>query len=166
MADRVIVPRVGIGYDVHQLVEGRPLILGGVHIPHTHGLLGHSDADVLTHSIMDAMLGALALGSIGDFFPDTDPKYKDADSIQLCEHVVQRIRDEGYELVNVDSVIVAQAPKLSPHVPAMQQRLSDCLGIEANRIGIKATTSETLGFEGRREGISTQAVVMLREMSV
>ena len=157
--------RVGIGYDVHQLVPDRPLILGGVTIPHHLGLLGHSDADVLTHTIMDAILGALALGSIGHLFPDTDPTYKDADSIALLQHVMTLITDKGYTIVNIDAVVVAQAPKLNPHLDAIRDRLSDVMGINRDQISVKATTTETLGPEGREEGMSSQAVVLLSQVS-
>ena len=153
--------KVGIGYDVHQLVEGRPLILGGVTIPHSKGLLGHSDADVLTHTIMDALLGALALGSIGDFFPDTDPQYKDADSLVLLDTVVNTIREKGYSIQHIDSVISAQKPKLQPHIFDIRQTLSDRMTINFNCVSVKATTTERLGFEGREEGISCQAICLL-----
>ena len=153
--------RIGIGYDVHRLTEGRPLILGGITVPHTKGLLGHSDADVLTHTYMDAMLGAANLGSIGDHFPDTDPTYKDADSIELLKVIYKRVQEKGYSIGNMDAVLVAQKPKLSPHIPAMQAHLASVLNLDIDQIGIKATTSEKLGFEGREEGISCQAVVLL-----
>lgn len=161
----MVMIRVGFGYDVHQLVEDRPLILGGVTIEHHKGLLGHSDADVLTHAIMDAMLGALALGSIGDHFPDTDSAYKGADSIQLLKHVHQLITNEQYQLVNIDSVIVAQQPKLKPHIQAIQEHLETTLTLPAKRVSVKATTSERLGFEGRLEGISAHATVLLTDIS-
>ena len=153
--------RIGIGYDVHRLTEGRPLILGGITVPHSKGLFGHSDADVLTHTYMDAMLGAANLGSIGDHFPDTDPTYKDADSIELLKVIYQRVQEKGYIIGNMDAVLVAQKPKLSPHIPAMQAHLATVLGLDIDQIGIKATTSEKLGYEGREEGISCQAVVLL-----
>ncbi|MDA1354039.1 MAG: 2-C-methyl-D-erythritol 2,4-cyclodiphosphate synthase [bacterium] len=153
--------RIGLGYDVHALVEGRPLILGGVTVPHEKGLLGHSDADVLTHTIMDALLGALALGTIGDFFPDTDPKYKDADSMVLLDEVWRVVQDKGYAIGNIDAVIVAQRPKLAPHMDVIRQSLADRLGIDVGRVSVKATTSERLGFEGREEGMSCQAIVLL-----
>jgi 2-C-methyl-D-erythritol 2,4-cyclodiphosphate synthase len=153
--------RIGLGYDAHRFVEGRPLILGGVTIPYHNGLLGHSDADVLTHTIMDAMLGALSLGSIGDHFPDTDMAYKDADSIELLKHVYQLIQDKGYRIGNIDSVIIAQEPKLKDHVHAIKQHLAAVLSCHEDQIGIKATTTEKMGPEGRLEGMSCQAVVLL-----
>ncbi len=153
--------RVGIGYDVHRYSEGRPLILGGVTVPFHLGLLGHSDADVLTHSIMDALLGALSLGNIGDYFPDTDPNYKDADSMVLLDHVVQLICEKGYVIGNIDSVLIAQEPKLKPHIPAICESLALRMGIELNKVSVKATTTEKLGPEGRLEGMSCQAIVML-----
>jgi 2-C-methyl-D-erythritol 2,4-cyclodiphosphate synthase len=155
------LPRVGIGYDAHRLQEGRPLILGGIHIPHTHGLLGHSDADVLTHTIMDAILGALALGSIGDFFPDTDPKYEGADSVVLLRNIMRVISEKGYRVHNVDAVIVAQLPKLSPHIPKIKAHLALELNIPPDYLGLKATTTEKMGPEGRQEGMSCHAVVLL-----
>jgi 2-C-methyl-D-erythritol 2,4-cyclodiphosphate synthase len=155
------LPRVGVGYDAHRLQAGRPLILGGVHIPYTHGLLGHSDADVLTHTIMDAILGALALGSIGDFFPDTDPQYKGADSILLLRDIMRVITEKGYRVHNVDAVIVAQLPKLSPHIPEIRAHLAPELQIPVDHLGIKATTTEKMGPEGRQEGMSCHAVVLL-----
>lgn len=154
--------RIGLGYDVHALVEGRPLILGGVTVPHEKGLLGHSDADVLTHTIMDAMLGALSLGTIGDFFPDTDPKYKGADSMVLLDEVWRVVQEKGYIIGNIDAVIVAQRPKLAPHMDVIRQSLAERLGIEVGCVSVKATTSERLGFEGREEGMSCQAVVLLQ----
>tara|TARA_B100001989_G_C24540675_1_gene467382 strand:+ start:1707 stop:2186 length:480 start_codon:yes stop_codon:yes gene_type:complete len=157
-----MINRIGFGYDVHQLVENRPLILGGVTIDHPTGLLGHSDADVLTHAIMDALLGALALGSIGDHFPDTDPTYKDADSIVLLKHVHQLIQTKGFDIINIDSVIVAQAPKLKPFIGAIQAHLEKALSLETGTVSVKATTSETLGFEGRKEGMSAHSVVLLK----
>ena len=154
--------RIGTGYDVHQLVDGRPLIVGGVTIPHDKGLLGHSDADVLTHAIMDAMLGALALGSIGDWFPDTDPNYKGADSIELLKEVYHKVKEKGYRMLNLDSVIIAQQPKFKPHISAIQERLAATLGCAVALVGVKATTTEALGFEGREEGIAAQASVLLQ----
>jgi len=153
--------RIGIGYDVHAFAKNRPLIIGGVTIPHHQGLLGHSDADVLTHTIMDAMLGALAMGSIGHFFPDTDSKYKDADSLVLLKVVDEAIQQAGYKIGNIDSVIAAQAPKLNPYLPEMQKALAKVLNIETGQIGIKATTTEKLGFVGKEEGIAAHAVVLL-----
>lgn len=153
--------KVGIGYDVHQLVEDRPLIIGGVTIPHEKGLLGHSDADVLTHTIMDALLGALALGSIGDFFPDTDPAYKDADSMILLDHVMETVRSKGYTVQHIDSVLAAQRPKFQPHILSIRQSLADRMGLDLSCLSVKATTTERLGFEGREEGISCQAICLL-----
>lgn len=154
--------RVGIGYDVHQLVENRPLIIGGICIPYNRGLAGHSDADVLTHAITDAMLGALALGTIGDWFPDTDPTYTNADSIELLQIVMQTVGKKGYVIGNIDSVLIAEYPKFKPYVNDIQQRLMTVLGCNTDQISIKATTTETLGFEGRQEGIAAQAVVLLQ----
>ena len=153
--------RVGIGYDVHALVPDRKLVLGGVEIAFEKGLAGHSDADVLTHAIMDALLGALALGNIGDFFPDTDPAYKDADSLHLLRDVMTSVRGQGYKPGNIDAVVVAQRPKLAPHIQAIRESLSNVLGVDIRQVSVKATTSEKLGFEGREEGISAQAVVLL-----
>lgn len=153
--------RIGNGYDVHRLTEGRPLILGGVEIEHSLGLLGHSDADVLVHAIMDALLGAAALGDIGQHFPDTDPAYKGISSIKLLEHVGGLLKD--YRICNIDAIIVAQKPKLAPHIPAMRERVAAALGLEVAQVSIKATTTETLGFEGREEGISSYAVCLLEE---
>jgi 2-C-methyl-D-erythritol 2,4-cyclodiphosphate synthase len=155
--------RIGTGYDVHALVDDRDLIIGGVKIPHTKGLLGHSDADVLSHAISDALLGALALGNIGDFFPDNDPKYKDADSIELLKEVHQKIIEKGYKIGNVDSVIMAQNPKFKPHILAIRTHLSKALNCPVDCIGVKATTTERLGFEGREEGIAAQANVLLEK---
>lgn len=153
--------RIGYGYDVHQLVAGRKLILGGVEIPHSLGLLGHSDADVLAHAIMDAMLGALALGDIGKHFPDTDHAYKGADSIKLLEQVTAICSEKGYVLGNVDATMAAQKPKLAPHIDAMRERLAAAMGVNPDQVSVKATTTEKLGFEGREEGISTSAVVLM-----
>ena len=153
--------RIGLGYDVHALVEGRPLIIGGVNIPHSLGLLGHSDADVLAHAIADALLGAARAGDIGKLFPDTDPAFKDADSMKLLAAVAAHVRDLGFEIVDVDSVVMAQAPKLSPHRDAMRANLAAALGVSVDNVGVKATTTEHLGFEGREEGISAQAVALL-----
>ncbi len=153
--------RVGLGYDVHALVEGRPLILGGVTIPHTLGLDGHSDADVLAHAIADALLGAIRGGGIGKLFPDTDPAYKGADSLKLLAEVARVVRAGGYEIIDIDCVIAAQAPKLSPFREEMRKRLADACSIPVDRLGIKATTTEHLGFEGREEGISAQAVALV-----
>lgn len=153
--------RIGNGYDIHCLVSERPLILGGVKIPHEKGLLGHSDADVLTHAIMDAMLGALSLGDIGHYFPPSDPKWAGADSLVLLSQVNQLIKEKGWQVNNIDSVIVAERPKLKPHIPKMRDRLSTVLQINADQISIKATTNEKLGPEGREEGISAYAVALL-----
>ncbi len=153
--------RIGTGYDVHELVDNRPLIIGGITIPHEKGLMGHSDADVLAHAITDAILGALALGNIGDWFPDTDKKYKDADSIELLKIVYKAIVEKGYQLVNVDSVIIAQEPKFKPYIPAIREQIALALNSSIDQIGVKATTTEHLGFEGRKEGIAAQANVLL-----
>ncbi len=155
--------RVGIGYDVHRLEEGRKLILGGVQIEHEKGLLGHSDADVLVHAVMDALLGAAALGDIGKHFPDTDPKYSGADSVELLRHVGRLLKERGYEVVNIDSIIAAQEPKLAPHIEKMRRNIADALGADTERVSVKATTTERLGFEGRKEGISAQAVCMIKK---
>lgn len=156
--------RIGIGYDVHKLVEGRKLIIGGVEIPHEKGLLGHSDADVLLHTISDAILGALALGDIGKFFPDTDDKYKGANSLELLKEVGCMISKKGYIVGNIDSIIMAQAPKMAPHIDQMRKNIANALGIDVSQVGVKATTTENLGFEGRKEGISSQAVVLLEKV--
>lgn len=153
--------RIGNGYDIHCLVSERPLILGGVKIPHEKGLLGHSDADVLTHAIMDAMLGALSLGDIGHYFPPSDPKWAGAESLVLLSQVNQLIKEKGWQVNNIDSVIVAERPKLKPHIPKMRDCLSTVLQINADQISIKATTNEKLGPEGREEGISAYAVALL-----
>ena len=153
--------RVGIGYDVHQLVEERPLILGGVEIPHYFGLLGHSDADVLTHAVMDAILGALGEGDIGKHFPDTAQKFKDISSLILLEQVNTLMQDKGYKIGNIDCTIVAQKPKLAPFIDQMRIKLSAILGCEMSQVNIKATTTERLGFEGLEQGISSQAIVLL-----
>lgn len=153
--------RIGQGYDVHQLVEGRKLIMGGVDIPHTRGLLGHSDADVLAHAVADALLGGVRGGDIGKLFPDTDPAYEGADSMKLLAAVADFVRDRGYEILDVDSVIAAQAPKLSPYRDQMRGNLARAMGISPENVGVKATTTEHLGFEGREEGISATAVALL-----
>lgn len=153
--------RIGQGYDVHQLVEGRKLIMGGVDIPHTRGLLGHSDADVLAHAVADALLGGVRGGDIGKLFPDTDPAYEGADSMKLLAAVADYVRDLGYEILDVDSVIAAQAPKLSPYRDQMRENLARAMGISPENVGVKATTTEHLGFEGREEGISATAVALL-----
>jgi len=155
--------RVGQGYDVHRLVEGRELILCGVNVPHTLGLLGHSDADVALHALMDAMLGAVALGDIGKHFPDTDQRYKGISSMKLLEHVVALLADNRFRVTNADITIVAQKPKLLPHIPQMRQNVADALGLPLCRVNVKATTTERLAFEGREEGISAQAVCMVQE---
>ena len=153
--------RVGMGYDVHKLVEGRKLILGGVEIPHTLGLLGHSDADVLVHAIMDALLGAAALGDIGKHFPDTDPAYKGISSMKLLEHVKGLLEESGYVIENIDATVIAQKPKLRPYIEEMENNVAKTLGIAKEQINIKATTEEWLGFTGREEGISAQAICSL-----
>jgi len=153
--------RIGFGYDVHRLVEGRDLILGGVRIPHALGLMGHSDADVLTHAVMDAILGALGRGDIGRHFPDSDPAYRGADSVLLLQQVVAWMRQEGFKVSNLDTTLVAERPRLAPHIPAMQERLSPVLETPSARINIKATTCEGMGFCGREEGIAAYAVVSL-----
>lgn len=153
--------RIGIGYDVHQLGKDRPLILGGVTIPYPLGLVGHSDADVLTHAIMDAILGALNLGSIGDHFPDTDNAYLNISSMILLDKVIQLVSDKQYVISNIDSVIIAQKPKLQPHISNIQESLAEGMSLKTSQVSVKATTTERLGFEGREEGISSQAVVLL-----
>lgn len=153
--------RIGNGYDIHRLVSDRALILGGVKIPHEFGLLGHSDADVLTHAIMDAMLGALSLGDIGHYFPPTDPQWAGADSLMLLAQVHELIRDRGWKINNIDSVVVAERPKLKPHIENMRDKLTSVLHLEPNQVGIKATTNEKLGPVGREEGICAYAVVLL-----
>lgn len=153
--------RVGHGYDVHRLVEGRPLILGGVTIPHEKGLLGHSDADVLTHAAMDALLGARALGDIGKHFPDTSDEWKGADSLKLAERVRDVVCSDGWSIGNLDVTVIAQAPKLAPHISTMRQKLADTLAIDVDRVSIKATTEEHLGFTGEKLGISAHAVCLL-----
>ena len=155
--------RIGNGYDIHRLQEGRKLILGGVDIPHTMGLLGHSDADALTHAIMDAMLGALSLGDIGLYFPPSDPKWAGADSQVLLTQVHQLVRDRGWHISNIDSVIIAERPKLKPHIQTMRDRLANTLAIQPDQIGIKATTHEKLGPLGREEGIAAYAVALLQQ---
>lgn len=156
--------RVGMGYDVHKLTKDRDLILGGVKIPWEKGLLGHSDADVLIHAVMDALLGAAALGDIGKHFPDTDPAYKGISSVKLLSHVMELLKDSGFSVGNVDAVIIAQKPKMAPHIPQMKKNLAEAMGISENRVNIKATTEEGLGFTGREEGIASQAVCLLEEV--
>ncbi len=153
--------RFGIGYDVHCLVENRKMILGGVDIPFDRGLLGHSDADCLVHAVMDAMLGALALGDIGKFFPDDDDAYLGANSMKLLEIVAEKVSKEGYVVGNIDAVIIAQVPKCAPYIDAMRQNIADTLRIDVSQVGVKATTEERLGFTGREEGIAAQAVACL-----
>ncbi|MFN6563509.1 MAG: 2-C-methyl-D-erythritol 2,4-cyclodiphosphate synthase [Nostoc sp. ChiSLP01] len=153
--------RIGNGYDIHRLVSDRALILGGIEIPHELGLLGHSDADVLTHAIMDAMLGALSLGDIGHYFPPSDPQWAGADSLILLTQVHQLIREQGWQIGNIDSVVVAERPKLKPHIHKMRDKLATVLELQPNQIGIKATTNEKLGPVGREEGICAYAVVLL-----
>lgn len=155
--------RIGHGYDVHRLVEGRKLILGGVDIPFERGLLGHSDADVLLHAISDAILGAIGEGDIGRHFPDTDPRYKGADSLMLLAHVMKLAQDKGYRLGNVDATIVAQRPKLAPHIPQMRENIAAVLGGDKERVNVKATTTEELGFAGRGEGIAAYSVVLMEK---
>ena len=154
--------RIGMGYDVHRLVPDRDLIIGGVKIPYEKGLLGHSDADVMLHAVMDALLGAAALGDIGKHFPDTDPAYKGISSVKLLEHVGKLIEEKGYIIGNIDATIIAQKPKMAPHIPQMRQNLADALGTDA--VNVKATTTERLGFEGEQLGISAQAVALLEEV--
>ena len=155
--------RIGHGYDVHRLVEGRKLILGGVEIPYERGLLGHSDADVLTHAVMDALLGACALGDIGHLFPDSDPAYAGADSLRLLDEVMSRLHAQGFRVGNVDATVLAQAPKLAPHLPAIRRNLADRLQVPLSRVSVKATTEEGLGFTGAGEGMATHAVCLVEE---
>ena len=157
--------RIGNGFDVHALVAGRPLVLGGVTIPHDRGLLGHSDADVLLHAITDALLGALALGDLGAHFPDTDPRWKGANSRRLLANVMAQITARGYAVGNVDATVIAQAPKLAPHIPAMRANIAADLGCDISQISVKATTTEHLGFAGRGEGIAAVATVLLLVLS-
>ena len=153
--------RVGMGYDVHRLTENRDLIIGGVKIPYEKGLLGHSDADVLLHAIMDALLGAAAMGDIGKHFPDTDPAYEGASSMKLLEHVGKLLEEENYQIINIDATIIAQRPKMAPHIPQMVENVARVLKLEKNQVNIKATTEEGLGFTGTGEGISSQAICAL-----
>ena len=155
--------RIGMGYDVHRLAENRKMIIGGVEIPYEKGLLGHSDADVLLHAIMDALLGAAALGDIGKHFPDTDPAYEGISSMKLLEKVGQLLEDNRYVIENIDATIIAQKPKMAPHIPQMRKNMADALGIPESKINIKATTEEGLGFTGRGEGIASQAICLLIE---
>lgn len=153
--------RVGMGYDVHRLTEGRKLILGGVEIPWEKGLLGHSDADVLVHAVMDALLGAAALGDIGKHFPDTDPAYKGISSILLLRHVTELLKKNGHAIGNVDATIIAQKPKMAPHILKMRENMAEAMGISVDCLNVKATTEEGLGFTGREEGIAAQAICLL-----
>lgn len=153
--------RAGTGYDVHRLAAGRPLVLGGVRIPHETGLEGHSDADAVTHAIIDALLGAAALGDIGRHFPSGDPQYRDASSLDLLRHAVQLVAEAGYRIVNVDATVVAEAPKLAPHIGAMRAALAAALGIDEGSVSVKATTADGLGLTGRREGIAAFAIALL-----
>jgi 2-C-methyl-D-erythritol 2,4-cyclodiphosphate synthase len=155
------IPRIGFGYDVHRLAEGRALVLGGVTIPHSHGLEGHSDADVLVHAIADALLGAAALGDIGKHFPNTDPQYRGISSLVLLKHVAGLLEMRGYALVNIDATLILEAPKILPHVPQMQENIGRALGVQPDRISIKATTGEAMGFVGRREGAAAHAVAAI-----
>ena len=155
--------RIGHGYDVHRLAEGRKLILGGVEIPYERGLLGHSDADVLTHAVMDALLGACALGDIGHLFPDSGPAFAGADSLRLLDEVVFRLHAGGFRVGNVDATVLAQAPKLAPHLPAIRRNLADRLQVPLSRVSVKATTEEGLGFTGAGEGIAAHAVCLVEE---
>ncbi len=151
----------GLGYDCHRLVEGRPLIIGGVTIPHTHGLLGHSDADVLTHAIIDALLGAAALGDIGEHFPDTDERYRDADSVELLRAAVAMLSQRGCVIEHVDATVVLELPRLLPHRPAIHRRLAEALGVDGSRLNVKATRGEGMGFIGRLEGAAALAVATI-----
>lgn len=153
--------RIGLGYDVHKLVEGRKLIIGGVDVPHEKGLLGHSDADVLVHAVMDSILGALALGDIGKHFPDTDERYKGADSIKLLEFVYNLIKEKGYAIGNIDCTIIAQSPKMAPHIVSMRENIAKALNTNIENINVKATTEEGLGFTGTKQGIASQSICML-----
>ena len=157
--------RIGMGYDVHRLTEGRKLIIGGVEIPHEKGLLGHSDADVLLHAIMDALLGAAALGDIGKHFPDTDEQYKGISSVRLLKKVGELLEEQCFLIENIDATIIAQAPKMRPYIDNMRENIADALGIELSQINVKATTEEGLGFTGNKEGISAQAICMLTSPS-
>lgn len=157
--------RVGHGYDVHRLVEGRALILGGVTVPFDRGLLGHSDADVLTHAVMDALLGAAALGDIGKLFPDSDAAYAGADSIVLLERVTALLREHGWQVGNVDATVVAQAPRLAPYIPEMRRRLAEAMGLDVDCVSVKATTEERLGFTGSGEGMAAHAVALIERLN-
>lgn len=155
--------RIGIGYDAHSLIEGRPLVLGGVPVPYGRGLVGHSDADVLIHALMDALLGAAGLGDIGQLFPDSDPAFKDISSLIMLQEVVERVKGVGFRVENVDAVIIAQEPRLSPYREEMKRNIAGVLGVETGRVGVKATTTEGMGFTGRKEGMAALAVVLLNE---
>jgi 2-C-methyl-D-erythritol 2,4-cyclodiphosphate synthase len=156
--------RIGQGFDVHQLTENRPLIIGGITIPYELGLLGHSDADVLLHTVADACLGAIGEGDIGRHFPDTDPSFKDADSAKLMEHVWKLVKEKGYQLVNIDCTIIAQRPKMAPYIPQMRERIAELLEATEEQVNVKATTTEKLGFTGRGEGIASQVAVLLQKV--
>ena len=156
-----MIPRIGLGYDVHPFAAGRALVLGGETVPHAHGLAGHSDADALCHALADALLGALALGDLGAHFPDTDPRWKDANSLALLAEVVALVRDRGFRVGNVDATIVTEAPKLAPHVPAMRANLAETLGIPLERVSVKATRPEQLGSLGRGEGLAVHAIALV-----
>ena len=158
--------RIGHGYDVHRLVLERKLILGGVEVPFEKGLLGHSDADVLTHAVMDALLGAAALGDIGKLFPDSDPAYEGADSLVLLGRVTEVLAEQGYQIGNVDATVLAQRPKLAPHIPAMREKLAGAMGIDLEQVSVKATTEEGLGFTGAGEGIAAHAVALIEKMEM
>lgn len=153
--------RIGHGYDAHRLAEGRPLVLGGVRVPYERGLLGHSDADAPLHAVCDALLGAAALGDIGDHFPDSDPRYSGADSRELLRETARLVRGAGYTLVNIDVTIIAEAPKLAPYIPAMRREIARAAGVEESAVSVKATTEEGMGFSGRGEGIATHAVALI-----
>ena len=156
--------RIGHGYDVHRLVEGRKCIIGGVDIPYEKGLLGHSDADVLLHAIMDAVLGAMAAGDIGKLFPDNDPTYKGADSLVLTRRVAEVMTERGYRLGNIDATVIAQAPKMAPHISSMRKNIADAFGVDPDRVSVKATTEERLGFTGSGEGIAAHAVCLIESL--
>lgn len=158
--------RVGVGYDVHPLAEGRPLILGGVRVPHHRGLQGHSDSDVLAHAIVDALLGAACLGDIGTHFPPSDPRYKDADSMAFVSHAMRLLADRRWRLNNVDATIIAQEPRLAPHLPEMRRSLSRALGVGADQVSVKGKSTNGLGFEGRLEGIAAHAVVLIESITL
>ncbi len=158
--------RIGLGYDVHKLTDNRKLIIGGVDIPYEKGLLGHSDADVLVHAIMDSLIGACKKGDIGKLFPDTDPKYKGISSIELLKEVYKLIKNDGYKVGNIDSIIVAQKPKMADYIPTMEKNIADCLEIDVNDVSVKATTEEKLGFTGREEGIAAKAVCLVEKVNL